>query len=263
MSDKKVYMLENIKGSISVEKDKVTIVMSDVEGEYELFLDDKKECGLSADYRGRVMKKINCDADNIGSVFIKKDGKTVAKTVFKEEKTEVKEVFREVKEEVEKIEEKPIKVFEEKKEEMPKTDYSFTSDFSTIIDRFKEQMARLEETRVIDEEDIAYIEKKDRGFAPFSDEEKWERIYPDYLWRLPIRDIKFPSNLFVISGQKRYKHIILREMSDRFKVGVPDVYDDKNAQMAYTNGFYSFMSRDGGETENGTAGYWMADILKN
>lgn len=274
---KRVYMLSSenrdVKGSISVYDKTLTVIFDGAEdGQYDIFADSSIIAQAKAKANGRVIKKAELN-DEAEVIRIKKDGKTIAWTELEKEgmkqadaETESNEVGTAAyieRQEESLPEEVEIKEIKKETMDMPKAEYGFSSDFSTIIKRFKEQMERLEEAKIITNEDKGYIENMEKRAAVLPFDDGWERIYPDHLWRLPIKDIYFPSNVFCIFGQKKYKHLVLKEMSDRYRVGVPDEYKKANAASASSCGFFSFMPIGGGEAKDGEKGYWLADILKN
>ncbi len=239
-----------ISGSIAYEADRLTIVLNGIDdGVYDIYLSDSHKEEADTRGRGRFIKRINGIFN--GNVVIKKDGETIAWTREDEDKAE---------EMTESIEEESVyeNTDDENKAE-EKEEYSFSTDISSIIARFREQIEKLEKGSVFDKEDIAYIEegKKEKK------ENEWKMICPDDLWRLPIKDIRFPSSLFCIYAHLKFGHIYLSEMSDRYRVAVPDVFKNENMPEASRCGFYSISTLDGKEVKEGEEGYWMADILKN
>ncbi|MBE6008153.1 MAG: hypothetical protein E7235_03020 [Lachnospiraceae bacterium] len=254
MEDKKNFMFitrdKTISGSVTDETERLTIVLNGIDdGIYDIYLSGIHKAEADTRGRGRFVKRI----DEIfgGDVVIKKDGEEIAwiKEDIKEEEITAYELEEE-------------KVQEEEKNEEIREDYSVSPDISAIIARFRDQMARLENESVIDKKDIGYIEdgKKEKEEKP---EDKWEMISPDDLWGLPIKDIRLPSSLFCIYGQLKFRHLYMMEMSDRYRVAVPDIFKNENMQYASRNGFYCISTLDGREVKEGEVGYWMADILKN
>ncbi|MBQ2753663.1 MAG: hypothetical protein IJF29_06050 [Firmicutes bacterium] len=241
-----------ISGSVVYEADRLTVVLNGIDdGVYDIYLSDSHKEEADTRGRGRFIKRINGASD--GNVVIKKDGEMIAWTIDDENKAE---------EMTESTEEESVyeNADDENKAE-EKEEYSFSTDISSIIARFREQIERLEKESLLDKEDMAYIEggeKEDKN-----KENVWKAVCPDDLWMLPIKDMRFPSSLFCIYAYLKFGYIYLLEMSDRYRVAVPDVFKRENMVAASKNGFYSISTLDGKEVKEGEEGYWMADILKN
>lgn len=235
---------ENIRGSVAIEEERTVVFLNGCEGEYEIYLGDRLLCGALSNHRGRIIKKLDADLNNGGEIVIKKDGRTEGYV-----KICVDESINNI---IETEKEEPLVMGKNRN-----ADYGFCSDLSSVIEKFKEQIKRLEEEEVLKKEDVDYINED------VSVDKKEMKVYPDYLWNLPLKDIGFPSNPFLIYSQLKYKHILLRESENAFTVGAADVYDEENVKAAAENGFFCFETKEEGEVKNGDAGYWLADILKN
>lgn len=305
MNLKKVFIISAkypIKGSITAEvneKGRLTVVMDGLEkGRYDIFMENEKIGQAEANDRGRLIKRIDVPADKItGKVFInisdeygndtgsakismgeskvilsaKEESGTEPKaetgTINYPEDADAVPADEKLPYELE-FNTEPSPIFGEIKEKQ-RAEYGFSSDFGTIIKRFKEQMERLEKSEVLTAKEIENIEnsgnmyKNNDTFMPFKDGDgEWEKVSGDFLWRLPVRDIHFPKSLFFICGQKKYGYIIMKELEDRYRVGAPDTYREKNAPKAAADGFYGFAAESGMLPTEGDMGYWMADILK-
>ena len=248
---------KSISGSVTDEGDRLTVVLNGIDdGIYDIYLSDSNKQEADTRGRGRFIKRINGSFG--GNVVIKKDGEIIAWTEEEEEKTEkLKDCVNEeiVYDDVYDKEGADEKTLEEKEE------YSFSTDISAIISRFRKQIERLEKESVFDKDDIAFIEEGEREKT--KTENEWKAVCPDDLWLLPIKDTSFPSSLFCIYAHLKFGHIYVLEMSDRYRVAVPDIFKKENMAAASKSGFYSISTLDGKEVMEGEEGCWMADIIKN
>ena len=296
MNLKKVFIVSAkapVNGSVTAEvKDtggRLTVLINGLEkGKYSVFIGDEKIGQADVGLKGRLIKHIDITADKAEGHFYIADenGREVccAETDMGGTVREKAYIYKEVKDETEEVNEKtmaaeqypvtreypeaePQRLFTPK-EEPQAAEYGFSSDLGTIIKRFKEQMERLEKSEVLTAKETEAIENsgktEGKGFTPFNDgDEGWEKVCRDYIWRLPVRDIHFPSNPFFTCSQKKYKHILFKEMGDRYRVGAADIYNGKNTAKAAACGFYGFAAESGKMPKEGDRGYWMADILKS
>jgi len=255
IDNKKTYMLETydkgVNGSVTEERDGIKIVINGIDdGEYEIYDGTRFICGVDTKGKGRFIKRLDDESFSDGMI-IKNGDKDIAWIKTEKSKDDI---------DIEKDRDVTKDLFEYSR--VDESNYSFSSDFAEIIKKFKDQMERLEEEHIINKEDLSYIE----GEKEEADEHEiigWKTISPDDLWKLPIKDVKFPSCCFCIYGYLKYKHIYVCDMSDRFRVAVPDVFKGYNMPLASKMGFFCFSTLDGEMVGEGEEGYWMADVLKN
>lgn len=256
MNRKRVYMIsgESINGSVAVEEERAVVFLNGCEGEYEIYFDGVLLGEALSNARGRIIKKLNFDLNNGGELIIKKDGIREGSARITAEEGALNETESEIESEIE-IEKEELSV-EKAEEPQEEKEWGFCTDLSSVVKRFKEQLGRLEEAEVLKKGEVNINGEEEEN-------NKEIKVCPDYLWRLPLKDIHFPSNPFLIYSRLKYKHILLKEGDDRFTVGAADVYDEKNVKAAAENGFFCFKTKTEGEVKNGDEGYWLADILKN
>ena len=249
--DNKIYMFEShkedVKGSVAVKDGRTIIIVNGIDdGSYDINFGDRFICKADTRGKGRIFKKIDENFTD-ERVIISKDGEEFAWINVKEENTEPVGQYN------------CMDLCESEKTDEENVDeqtYGFSSDLSTVINRFKEQIERLENMSVLTMEDIKYIENKDL-------KEEWDKITPDYIWKLPVKDIRFPSSPFCICGYMKYNYLLMKEMSDRYRIGVPDRFKSENMPYASSYGFYCFDTFKEKEANEGEEGYWLYDILKN
>lgn len=297
MNLKKVFVVSAkapVNGSVTAEVKntggRLTVLINGLEkGRYGVFIGGEKIGQADVGFKGRLIKYIDIMADKAEGHFYIADenGREVccAETDMGGLVRERADFYEEIKDEIKEVKKEPAEAepypktreypeagpkpqrFFTRKDEPQKEEYGFSSDLGTIIKRFKEQMGRLEKSEILTVKEIESIENSDKrtegGFMPFNDgDDGWEKVCRDYIWRLPIRDIHFPSNPFFMCSQKKYKHILFKDMGDRYRVGAADIYSEKNTAKAAAYGFYGFAAVDGKLPKDGDKGYWMADILK-
>lgn len=99
--------------------------------------------------------------------------------------------------------------------------------------------------------------KEYKSMNPFSDNEiECIRIELKDLRLLPKSQWVFSSNSFVLHGFYNYQYLILGKVKERFIIGVPGIYSNKEKLVAGLFGFNDFKPAQVAEYKTGRFGYW-------
>lgn len=98
---------------------------------------------------------------------------------------------------------------------------------------------------------------------PFRDEREYLSLWPEDFVVLRSDDYRLAHNSFLLHGYYNYEHLILTQMSvrgaDRYYIGVPGNFYEKEKQVAIMFGFESFECRQE-PAQEGDFGYYMIRV---
>lgn len=99
--------------------------------------------------------------------------------------------------------------------------------------------------------------------VPFRDEREYLTISPSDFVLLPSRYFRLANNSFLLHGYYNYNHLVLRRMEsrgeERYYIGVPGTFFDREKQVAVMFGFESFECMEE-PAQTGDYGYYMMRI---
>ena len=99
--------------------------------------------------------------------------------------------------------------------------------------------------------------------APFRDEREYLSVGPNDFVILPRKYYRMVNNSFLLHGYYNYKHLILKKMvcrgEERYYIGVPGNFYDREKQVAVMFGFESFESKEK-NANVGDYGYYLMRI---
>ncbi len=155
-------------------------------------------------------------------------------------------------------------VFEEVKQEASKETEQETS--GTIKQEEREKKTREMVEEAADPQVVAGIFEKYPRIYPFEDNEIiiCVKIEPKDIGLLPKELWTLSNNSFLIHGYYCYHHLIFAKMKDRFGnryiLGVPGIYHNREMFMAKMFGFESFKPIRRRELRQGDFGYWYTPV---
>lgn len=99
--------------------------------------------------------------------------------------------------------------------------------------------------------------------APFRDEREYISIGPSDFVVLPAKYFRLANNSFLLHGYYNYKHLVLKRVEsrneDKYYIGVPGTFFDREKQVAVMFGFESFECMEE-PAQTGDYGYYMMRI---
>lgn len=114
--------------------------------------------------------------------------------------------------------------------------------------------------------DIEYMFINNPKMSPFNNDSScdWVRICIDELALLPFQSCIIMNHPFIVSGYKRYKHLILgkdNKSKGKYVLGVPDAYMPEYNMRASRLGFNMFRGFKDEIPTEGDYGYWIMDVF--
>lgn len=100
---------------------------------------------------------------------------------------------------------------------------------------------------------------------PFCEDvaEKCVRIEPKDIGCLPMAEWALSGNRFLLHGYYCYRHLIfLKRKDQRYYIGVPGIYYEKEKNQATKYGFSEFLSIGDFEKTTGAFGYWIRTLVE-
>ena len=149
-------------------------------------------------------------------------------------------------------------------EEEPESEYPEieTADSSAQAPDTESQSENIQddsENRKKDSKDVSVI-------TPFEDVTGYVfyKISPDNLMNLAAEYEIMQHNSFLLHGYYNYQYLIIGQKDgDRWILGVPGVYHDREQMMASMFGFPEFKSAKKGKVVLGTFGYYLKEVRVN
>lgn len=154
--------------------------------------------------------------------------------------------------------------------------------FHEIAQKFKKELEELEKAGVLsnkelqkinampkkkkEESDIDYIFRNNDIVNPFANKNgfQWRSISIEELVLLPFDSCRFMKHPFIVSGYRKYKHLLLgRDLEGNYFLGVPDKYLQEHNEDAKHMGFLEFKACDGITSKERGYGYWIKAIPKD
>lgn len=100
---------------------------------------------------------------------------------------------------------------------------------------------------------------------PKSEAKNWVRIEPKDIGMLPVETWVLANNSFLLHGYYNYRHLIFGilklDKGEQYVIGVPGVLQSTEQTMAGMFGFHRFLSADENESQYGSFGYWIQQII--
>lgn len=88
------------------------------------------------------------------------------------------------------------------------------------------------------------------------------RIEPKDIGCLPMAEWSLSGNRFLLHGYYCYRHLIfLKRKEQRYYIGVPGIYHEKEKKQAKIYGFCEFMAIGDFEKTTGAFGYWIRPLV--
>lgn len=154
--------------------------------------------------------------------------------------------------------------------------------FHEIAQKFKKELEELEKAGILsnkelqkinampkkkkEENDIDYIFRNNDIVNPFVNKNgfQWRSISIEELVVLPFDSCRFMKHPFIVSGYRKYKHLLLgRDLESNYFLGVPDKYLQEYNEDAKHMGFLEFKTCDGVKSKDKGYGYWIKSIPKD
>ena len=154
--------------------------------------------------------------------------------------------------------------------------------FHEIAQKFKKELEELEKAGILsnkelqkisaipkkrkEESDIDYIFRNNDIVNPFANKNgfQWRSISIEELVLLPFDSCRFMKHPFIVSGYRKYKHLLLgRDLDSNYFLGVPDKYLQQYNEDAKHMGFLEFKTCDGLKSKEKGYGYWIKSIPKD
>lgn len=154
--------------------------------------------------------------------------------------------------------------------------------FHEIAQKFKKELEELEKAGILsnkelqkinvmpkrkrEESDIDYIFRNNDIVNPFVDKNgfQWRSISIEELVLLPFDSCRFMKHPFIVSGYRKYKHLLLgRDLESNYFLGVPDKYLQEYNEDAKHMGFLEFKACDGVKSKEKGYGYWIKSIPRD
>lgn len=89
------------------------------------------------------------------------------------------------------------------------------------------------------------------------------RIEPKDIGCLPMSEWSLSGNRFLLHGYYCYRHLIFVKGKDqRYYIGVPGIYHEKEKKQAKMYGFCEFLAIGDFEKTTGAFGYWVRQLVK-
>lgn len=197
--------------------------------------------------------------------------------ILEESKAEIQEI--EENKIFENLEEEKIQKIPEIMEDEIKTEHSeviVNDEKPTLSEIVKEEHATLPDTKISESvptiSDVPFslsgdkwqqLRKQFTGVTPFQDGREYLSITPRDFTILPGKYQPMVQNSFLLHGYYNYGHVVLvREkdrVEDKYFLGVPGVYYDREKQAALMFGFESFESGSA-KTQDGGFGYYFKRV---
>jgi hypothetical protein len=91
------------------------------------------------------------------------------------------------------------------------------------------------------------------------------RIEPQDIGLLPMSNWQLGSNSFLAHGHFNYKHLMLGRIQmgrkeERYVIGVPGIYNNKEKYLAGLFGFSIFIPARSTQVLTGCFGYWIVEV---
>lgn len=169
---------------------------------------------------------------------------------------------------VEETEQEELENIDEKVEEDNKEEVSIVSDLDEILieDTSEKPMEKDIEADPLCSPIATRILDKYMKMFPFEDKSIVEcvRIEPQDIGSFPIEHWVLGNNSFLLHGYYNYRHLIfgrkIEDNKNKYFIGVPGVYEDREMSMAKLFGFEHFKPINEREEVNGEFGYWYQSI---
>lgn len=124
---------------------------------------------------------------------------------------------------------------------------------------------------VPDEEDGLWEPDVEAEEVQQSTGRRYRKIQREDMTELPRRDWRLANNSFLLHGYYSYKHLVLIEEEEQLWLGVPGIYDAREARAAELFGFPQFTKEGAGQldlseeerNDEEEFGYWCRHIPLN
>lgn len=125
----------------------------------------------------------------------------------------------------------------------------------------EEKIIDYDEEVQIDESEIVWNSfcQKYAKFMPFPQSSQMEclKIHLGDLRRFSGENRRLASNNFLLRGYYRCHYIVIAKCELKYYIGIPGVYQEREAKLANHFGFCMFVPFKGGEASHGKGGLWM------